>query len=180
MRNYNLTLDIGPVQWKSSMNKKSLYLLLARFKQYSLLGWYRYFRLKIRGKKAVVTGCCLMCGRCCRKISLEAGGRWLRKATDYERVLKVHPEYGRFVPMGRDSQGFLVFSCAWCRPEGICRDHANRLAICRNFPDIDLYFSGGELPGDCGFTFKEIVPFASILSKELVATDAKKKPNSRD
>lgn len=158
------------------MNKKSSWSSWARCKRYSLLGVFRYLRLKFCGKSVVIEGRCLMCGRCCRRVSLEAGGRWLRNDADFRRVVRRHPEYERFTPVGRDSQGFMLFNCSWYRPEqGICADHDNRLAICRNFPDIDLYFTGGEMPAGCGYSFQEVIPFASILQKELETHDGKKK-----
>lgn len=99
----------------------------------------------------------------------------MRKEADFWRVVKRYPEYERFTQVGRDSQGFLLFTCSWYHPEhGICADHGNRLALCRNFPDIDLYFTGGEVPDGCGYSFKEVVPFASILKKELETHDGKK------
>lgn len=177
----NSTLDTLPLQWKIWMDKKSLYSSLARLKRYSLLGWFRWFRLKMQGKAVVIEGSCLMCGRCCRRVSLEAGGRWLRNEADFRRVLKRNPEYGRFKPVDRDSQGFLLFSCSWYQPEGgICSDHENRLPVCRNFPDKDLYFTGGEVSEGCGYRFREVVPFASILHTEMTADDGGEKTTSRD
>jgi Fe-S-cluster containining protein len=160
------------------MNKETLYETLAGFKKYSLLGWFRYFRMKIQGKKVEVHGSCRLCGKCCRKISLEAAGRWLRKEADFAKVVKKYPEYERFTIVGRDLQGFLLFTCSWFSPEGICKDHENRLSICSDFPNVTLYFTGGEVPMGCGYAFKEVVPFSSILQKEIIAADEKKKSNT--
>ena len=122
------------------------------------------------GKKVVVTGSCNLCGRCCRRVSLEAGGRWLRSEAEFNRLLTIYPEYRRFSLTGRDSQGFLLFTCSWYdEPSGVCRDHDNRLEICRSYPDIDLYFTGGEIHGGCGYQFSEVVPFEKILNRELDA-----------
>lgn len=174
----HITLDGQPVQRKSWMDKNYLYSSFIRFKRYSLLGLFRFCRAKVRGKEVVRRGRCLLCGRCCQRISLEAGGRWLRREADFQRVVRRNPEYGRFVPVGRDSQGFLLFSCSWYLAEGgICAGYDNRLPICRNFPDIDLYFTGGELPSGCGYVFTEIVPFSSILKNELEAEQRKNTPH---
>ncbi len=160
------------------MDKKSLYDVLADCRKYSLLGWIRFFHLKLRRKKVVIEGNCLMCGRCCRRICLEANGRWLRKEKEFYRVVEKHPEYSRFTVVGRDSQGFLLFSCSWFTTAGICKDHENRLPICRNFPDTNLYFTGGEVPVKCGYLFREITSFATVLKKELDILDEKKKKNT--
>jgi hypothetical protein len=175
----HITLDGEAVQWKSWMDKKNLYSSLTRFKRYSLFGLFRYLRLKMRGREVVRGGRCLLCGRCCQRISLEAGGRWLRRETDFKRVVKRNPEYSRFIPVGRDGQGFLLFSCSWYQPEGgICGGYEKRLPICSNFPDIELYLTGGDLPSGCGYNFEEIVPFSSILKKELEAEQRKKTPHT--
>lgn len=161
------------------MNKKTLSSTLSRLRRYSLLGWFRFFYLKIVGKAIEIDGHCLMCGRCCQRVSLAAGGRWLRKQKDFDHVIKTHPEYNRFSIVGYDSQGFLLFSCSWyVQKAGICKDHDNRLSICRNFPDRELYFSGGEMIEGCGYSFRECVPFSSILRKEIEAADGKEKANS--
>ncbi|SHO50189.1 hypothetical protein SAMN02745220_03301 [Desulfopila aestuarii DSM 18488] len=153
---------------KSSMDNTNGNSFIARLKRYSILGWFRAIRLKCSGKKVVVTGSCNLCGRCCRRVSLEAGGRWLRSEAEFNRLLTIYPEYRRFSLTGRDSQGFLLFTCSWYdEPSGVCRDHENRLEICRSYPDIDLYFTGGEIHGGCGYQFSEVVPFEKILKREL-------------
>lgn len=177
---FHITLDGKPVQWKSWMSKNNLYSSFTQFKRYSILGLFRFLCLKIRGKEVVRRGGCLLCGRCCQRIALEAGGRWLRRRADFQRVVKKNPEYRRFVPVGRDGQGFLLFSCSWYKEAaGICADYENRLPICRNFPDIELYFTGGDMVSGCGYSFTEVVPFSSILREEL-ETELRKKTSDTD
>lgn len=165
-------------------NVTQLRVHLSRFilklRKYSIQGWLRFFRLKIQRKKVVVVGSCSMCGKCCQRISLEAGGRWLRRESDFERVLMNNPEYQRFTIVGRDSQGFLLFSCSWFTTAGICREHNNRLDICRSYPDRDLYFIGGRMIKGCGYAFQEIVPFSTILEQELNATEESRSPDTCD
>lgn len=141
--------------------------VITTIRHYSLLGLLRYFRLKIQRKKLAVAGQCKLCGQCCRRISLEAKGGWIRSETQFARVVRDYPEYQRFVPEGRDSQGFLLFSCRWCSSEGLCWNHADRLPICRDFPDPSLYFCGGALPTSCGYSFFEQKDFSRILDREL-------------
>lgn len=168
----NFTLDAEAVQWKIGMAAQNHNTLWARLKRYSLLGWIRHFRLLVTGKRVMVTGSCLMCGRCCQRISLESGGRWLRTEKEFATLVGSHPEFRRFTPAGCDSQGFLLFSCSWyAHHERGCRDYENRLQICRQYPDTDLYFTGGEMPADCGYTLQQVVPFAAVLSAELEKVD---------
>lgn len=151
------------------MNKVSF---RSRLRHYSLQGWLRYLRLKLLGKELVVEGHCVLCGRCCRRISLEAGGQWLRNRKKFEQMLNEYPEHERFRIIGRDQQGFLLFSCDWFDEQtGVCSDHANRLDLCRSYPDPELYFTGGELNKECGYRFSEIVPFKRFLDKEIALKD---------
>ncbi len=73
------------------------------------------------------------------------------------------PEYERFVVSGKDSQGFLQFSCTWLTEKGGCQNHDNRLPLCRKFPDKSLHFCGGMLPDGCGYSISEVKPFKKYL-----------------
>lgn len=99
----------------------------------------------------------------------------MRKPEDHLKVVKRDPEYARFEIVGTDSQGFLLFSCDWYTSSGICKDHEKRLDICRSYPDTSLYFSGGEMITNCGYSFKEMVPFEKVLQEEIDSSDEKKK-----
>lgn len=174
---------VGRFNGKSSMNNTNGNSFIARLKRYSLSGWYRFVRMKLAGKRVVVTGRCNMCGRCCQRVSLEAGGRWLRNDAEFRRLVKIYPEYVRFTITGRDGQGFLLFTCSWYdEASGVCRDHEHRLEICRNYPDTDLYFTGGEIHDGCGYRFREVVPFEKILNQELEAQhgSSRKKKSTAD
>jgi len=137
------------------------------FRSFSLAGICKYLSLKVRGKSVLVTGHCLGCGRCCRSISLEGRNGWVRSFAVFDEIVKKYPEYARFKIIGKDQQGFLLFRCNWCTPQGRCRDYRNRLSLCRNFPASSLMFAGGCLPTGCGYRFTEVVPFEKILKKEL-------------
>lgn len=149
------------------MVKHYLYRALTFLNKYSLFGLLTLLRLKISGRTVLLSGSCLRCGTCCKKINLEASGNWVRSEEVFLKISKDYPEYSRLKISGRDSQGFLVFSCTWCTPEGICRDYENRLTICRNFPDVSLVFCGGGLPSGCGYRFQEGIPFDKVLAQEL-------------
>jgi len=159
---------MGRFNGKSSMSSSNGNSFIQRLKRYSLLGWFRFLRMKLSGKVVMVNGGCNLCGRCCRRLSLEAGGRWLRSEEEFKRLVKLFPDYDRFVVAGRDNQGFLLFTCSWYDDvTGVCRDHEKRLEICRNYPDVDLYFTGGEIHEGCGYRFSEVVPFKEILNQEM-------------
>jgi len=156
---------------------------IERLKRYSISGWFRFLRMKFAGRMVAVSGSCNLCGRCCRRVSLEAGGRWLRSEAEFKRLVKNYQEYERFTMIGRDGQGFLLFTCSWYDEEtGVCRDHDHRLEICRNYPDIDLYFTGGEIHNGCGYRFSEVVPFEKFLNRELEAQhgNSRKKKSTGD
>ncbi len=135
---------------------------------FSLSGFFYLLLLKVRGKEIITCGSCRACGRCCRRISLHDGHQWLRRKEDFVRLLEVQPEYGRFSIVETDKQGFLVFSCSLITPSGLCGDYENRLPLCRNFPEKSLPFCGGSLPSGCGYSFREVTPFAKVLQKELL------------
>jgi hypothetical protein len=134
---------------------------------FSLVGIFKYFSLKLRGKSILVTGSCRGCGVCCRSICLEGSHGWLRSRRALKKIIQEYPEYTRFEVIGKDSQGFLLFNCTWCTPQGTCMDYENRLPLCDNFPESSLVFAGGQLPVNCGYRFAEVVPFEKILNQEI-------------
>lgn len=140
---------------------------LSKFRNYTLQGCIRYLHIRMTGKAVRVQGTCKLCGRCCRKISLEANGRWIRSEREFNRLVKIHPEFSRFEIIEKDSSGFLLFSCSWHLPEGICKDHENRLPICTQFPHKSLYFSDAGVPTGCGYYFTVGVPFSKMLQENL-------------
>lgn len=173
------TLDSGAVQRKREMDARKPPTLRSRFRHYSLSGWLRYLVLRLTGKRLRLEGDCLMCGRCCQRISLEAGGRWLRTQREFEQVLADNPDYARFLPVGSDVQGFMLFTCSWYdRQKGICRDHGNRLSVCRNYPETELYFTGGEMHAGCGYRFRMVASFDEVLEEELRRGQRDRKTNT--
>lgn len=160
------------------MNHNSIRSSLRMLKRYTLSGWLIYLYLKIMRKSITVEGHCNLCGRCCRRISLEINGNWLKDKREFDQLVKKSPEYSRFSIIGKDQLGFLLFSCSkHVKETGICADHDNRLDICVNYPERDLYFSGGEISKGCGYRFRQITPFSAVLKKELDAQN-KNRPTS--
>ncbi|MGE4553547.1 MAG: YkgJ family cysteine cluster protein [Desulfovibrionaceae bacterium] len=101
-----------------------------------------------------VTGYCRRCGQCCRRLSLWTGGDWLRTDEDVRRFLRERPEYDRLVPVGHEDDGRLVFTCTWLGPDNRCRDHDERLPLCRDYPGPELWLAGVNLPASCGFRLR--------------------------
>lgn len=156
------------IQWiKHLFNKKeempNVQPFFGKIRQYSLTGLLCYLYLRMQGKTILVTGNCLSCGSCCLNLSLEGADGWLRSEKAFREIVATYPEYSRFLISGRDSQGFLLFSCSWRTAQGICADYEKRLTLCRKFPESSLVFAGGQLPPTCGYRFTAGVPFQKIL-----------------
>lgn len=141
--------------------------LFTKVRCYSFPGILHSIFLHLRGKSILVTGNCRQCGSCCRSISLEGRCGWLRSEKAFREIVEDYPEYGRFVLIGRDNDGFLLFSCSWLNGEGGCRDYESRLPLCRKFPERSLVFAGGRLPPNCSYGFAEVVPFKKILDAAI-------------
>lgn len=135
---------------------------------FSLAGFLYFLFLKLRRREPLVVGSCHGCGECCRNLSLHDGHGWLWRRNDFLHLVAEEPEFSRFEITETDAQGFLVFRCTLCSPEGLCKEYENRLPLCRNFPEKSLQFCGGKLPSGCGYSFQEVIPFAKVLKKELM------------
>lgn len=148
-------------------NLQSLFVKMRRLQGFSLVGLFHFIVMKLRGRSILVEGSCRGCGSCCRRLSLEGRDGWLRSKSAFRKVVAHFPEYHRFEISGRDSQGFLLFTCRWLTDDGCCIDHEKRLPLCRNFPESSLLFCGGTLPPGCGYRFNSVIPFEKILAREL-------------
>ncbi|MBW2608769.1 MAG: YkgJ family cysteine cluster protein [Deltaproteobacteria bacterium] len=134
---------------------------------FTLTGLIRYIKLKLLGRDIIISGSCLQCGLCCRKLCLEIKGRWVTSENTFYKLVKANSDYERFKIIGRDEQGFLEFACTCLQEDGSCRDHDNRLKICRDFPEKDMFFMNGILPEGCGYSVQEWVSFEKILKKTI-------------
>jgi Fe-S-cluster containining protein len=134
---------------------------------HSPLGVLRYLRMKLLGRQVIVRGQCEMCGACCKKISLDIGGSWVRSVRRFKRLVRKNSDYARFEITGRDRNGYLEFRCTWLQKDGTCRDYDNRLQICRSYPDTELYFTNGKLIKGCGFALEEVPDFERLLKRKI-------------
>lgn len=129
-------------------------------------GIIRYILLRITNKEYIISGSCNQCGGCCRKINLKTDRGWIRKEDEFLELLEKHQEFKRFTVSGIDRQGFLQFSCSYLDDTGLCKNHADRLDICKNYPAKSLMFCGGQVAEDCGYRIEKVTPFARVLEKE--------------
>jgi hypothetical protein len=134
---------------------------------FSLEGLVRKIRLAILKKDVVIAGRCRQCGACCSRVNLDIDGQWIKSRTRFNQMVSDFPDYRRFEIIDTDRDGHLEFACTWLLPDGRCRDHSHRLAICRDFPNKPMFFMNGVLPDGCGFRVQEAVPFDRMLMREL-------------
>ncbi len=137
------------------------------FSKFTLAGVLYFIYLKLSGKELVVQGQCKMCGNCCRAINLEGPEGWLKSRKHFKNLLKKNGEFKRFSVLRKDSSGYLVFRCNKLTADGLCCDYENRPDVCRNFPNRNLLFCGGQLPAECGYRFVMVKSFGKILTKKL-------------
>lgn len=126
-----------------------------RYHPMSLDGLFRWLRSKILRSPVEIVGYCQMCGNCCRSILISDKGNWLKTRDDFERLVADTPEYERFRIIGECSDG-LLFSCDWLGEDNCCKDHENRLPICREYPAPTLFYYGGGIMRGCGFHFRAL------------------------
>lgn len=119
-----------------------------------LRGYFWRCWLRLTKRKIVVEGGCKQCGSCCRSLSIEGYGGWLRTETEFITLTRMRPEYKRFRIVGQTG-GCLLFACTEICANGSCGDYLNRPSLCRNFPHHDLLITGAKMPPHCGYYFRE-------------------------
>lgn len=127
----------------------------------------KFVHSKILGRKYYKTGQCLGCGRCCKKIYVQTSKHVVQDEKEFEKLQYLHVFYTYLTIVDKDETG-LVFSCSNLDEEtNLCKIHKKRPAICRRYPQDELFKMGGELTEDCGYKMVPIIPFSEILDKEL-------------
>ena len=120
---------------------------------------------KIFRKKYIRTGSCNACGKCCRQIYVKHYKHVLKDEKEFERLKYLHKFYTYLKVIGKDEIG-LIFECTNLDPETHkCRIHSSRPAICRRYPQEELFSMGGTLSDDCGYKMEPIISFKEILEK---------------
>ncbi|MBF0452568.1 MAG: YkgJ family cysteine cluster protein [Candidatus Magnetomorum sp.] len=128
--------------------------------------FFTFLLLKIKGKEPVRTGQCHQCGQCCRAFRVKSEGKWIKTSKQLDILVKQKPEYSRLIISG-ESEGCLDFTCSWLTQDGSCKDHENRLSICRAYPGTTRFYTGNKLPEHCGYVIKAAVPFEKVLQKKI-------------
>ncbi len=125
-----------------------------------------YLKLKFKHHEVYFEGQCLQCGNCCRHIYLfENSGKIIKSRRQFNKLLKKHPDHDRFEIVAKDNGG-LVFKCNWLTEEDTCKDHENRLQLCRNYPSKVMYYTNFTTGEYCGYRLKTGASFSKVLTKE--------------
>lgn len=150
----------------------------------TLTGLFRRFRSFVLGREVEIVGRCSLCGKCCNGILLQ-DGHWIRNKRQFDKLCASAPEHSRFTIAGKDARGRLVFDCSLQTPEGVCPCYEDRLPLCRRYPSKIIYYNGGTLEADCGFSFTHVTfrdvllgrkplrkpRFAQLLKEEIKRSD---------
>lgn len=106
-----------------------------------------------------------MCGKCCEKIYVKHGANVLKDEEIFKKLQPEHEFYQGLTVIGADEVG-LIFSCNHLDKETrLCTIHKKREAICRNYPQEELFAFGGSMSEDCGYKFEPIISFEEVFSK---------------
>jgi len=136
------------------------------FTSFSLIGLFRHLRHKIFGHEVIISGKCINCGACCKDLCLDFEGTWLSSEKKFKELVAENSAYDRFVITGRDNDNCLHFDCNKLTKENTCGDYANRLNICKTFPDQEMFYMKGKLPSTCGYSMTQGESFEKILNKK--------------
>ena len=118
----------------------------------------KWFLANILRKKYYRTGKCKACGKCCTQIYVKHYKHVIQDEKEFEKL-----QYLKII--GKDEIG-LIFECQNLDPETHkCKIHNRRPAICRRYPQEELFSMGGALSDDCGYKMEPIIPFKEILDK---------------
>ena len=135
--------------------------------RFTFFGLLRWLRLRFTGKQVIVAGHCFQCGVCCTDLNLSRKSHWIRSKAEFDRLSEKMPEYRRFKHIGYSLTGLMKFHCDCLTKEGYCGDYEGRPDFCRDYPEPDLYFMGGDISPHCGYSFQIIPSFGRILNREM-------------
>jgi hypothetical protein len=111
------------------------------------------------------TGKCKGCGQCCTHIYVKHFKHVLKDEKEFEKLQFLHKFYSDLKIIGKDELG-LIFECKNLDQETKkCKIHFWRPAICRRYPQEELFSMGGTLSDDCGFKMQPIISFKEVLKK---------------
>lgn len=125
----------------------------------------KFYYTKILKRKYYKKGKCKGCGRCCRQIYVKHAKGVIQKEEDFERLKHIHRFYSYLKVTGKDEIG-LIFECQNLDKETQrCKIHKKRPAICRRYPQEEIFSMGGILAENCGYELIPIETFEDIFNK---------------
>ena len=125
----------------------------------------KFFLKYILRRKYYRTGSCKGCGACCSHIYVKHMKGVVKTEEEFKKLKLLHPFYTYLEVLGSDETG-LYFECKKLDKETKkCTIHNMRPGICRRYPQEEIFSMGGALKDDCGYMFKPIDSFESILKK---------------
>ncbi|KPA18456.1 protein belonging to Uncharacterized protein family UPF0153 [Candidatus Magnetomorum sp. HK-1] len=141
--------------------------------------FFTFLILRIKGEEPILSGQCYQCGQCCRAFRVKSENKWIKNKKQFKALVNKKPEYSRLIIIDT-IDGYLDFTCSWLTSEGICKDHENRLPICREYPTTGRFYTGKKLPDYCGYAINAGVPFEKVLKKKLKHRNIEIKTNLHD
>ena len=127
-----------------------------------LNNWFLRFILRRNYKR---TGACANCGACCSHIYVRHMKGVVKDEKEFEKLKLLHSFYAGLNIIDKDELG-LVFECSHLDKETkLCKIHKYRPAICRRYPQEELFEMGGCLSDDCGYKLIPIVNFKEVFEK---------------
>ena len=140
----------------------------------TVFSWYNFAGMlnrlkklfnKICGKKYYKVGKCLCCGKCCSQIYVKHSKGIIKDEHDFENLKYRHRFYTYLKVTGKDDIG-LVFECQKLDKEtNKCKIHNTRPAICRRYPQEEMFSMGGDLSEGCGYKLLPVETFEEVLTK---------------
>ncbi len=110
-------------------------------------------------------GSCTRCGDCCSKIYVKHKNGIIKDEAEFYKLKNFHPFYASLEITDKDEQG-LVFKCnKFDKEKKICTIHKFRFAICRKYPSEEIFKFNGVMSENCGYYFKPVISFQTILKK---------------
>ena len=98
---------------------------------------------------------------CC--LTAERNEYVIQEEKEFEKLQYLHSFYTHLKVIGKDEIG-LIFECQNLDPKTHkCKIHRFRPAICRRYPQEELFSMGGALSDNCGYKMEPIIPFSKVL-----------------
>ena len=112
------------------------------------------------------TGKCNACGQCCTHIYVKHYKHVIQDEKEFKKLQLLHSFYAHLKVIDKDDIG-LVFECQNLDLETHkCKIHKFRPAICRRYPQEELFSMGGALSENCGYKMEPLIEFSDVLKRE--------------